>query len=107
MLNLESSILERGFMQMENFDKLEERINKILGVVDKLKQENDQIASSYNDLSSKIFEYEKKQKTISEENNHLRKSMNDQESKFKTKEEKIKKKLENVLGKIQTLENLN
>jgi len=94
-------------MQMENFEKLEERISKILGIVDKLKQENDQISSSYNDLSSKIFEYEKRQKTLLEETNHLKQSMNDQENKFKTKEEKIKKKLESVLGKIQTLENLN
>jgi FtsZ-binding cell division protein ZapB len=94
-------------MQMENFDKLEERINKILGVVDKLKQENDQIVSSYNDLSSKMFEYEKRQKTLLGENEHLKKLMKDQENKFKTKEEKIKKQMESVLGKIKTLENLN
>ena len=92
---------------MENFDKLEERVNKILGVVDKLKQENEQIASSYNDLSSKIFEHERRQKTLMEENDHLKKMTKDQENKFKTKEEKIKKRIENVLGKVQALESLN
>jgi FtsZ-binding cell division protein ZapB len=94
-------------MQLENFEKLEERITKAIEVIDKLKQENRQISSSYSGLTSQISQFEEKTRSLSLENEKLKKELKDMEGGFKQKEERIRKNLERLLQKLTFIENID
>lgn len=93
-------------MQMENFNQLEQRIIKIIALIDKLKQENEQVTDSYNGLASKIFGFEKKNKSLLEENEQLKKALKDVENKFKEKEKKIKERMDSLLSRLKMVEEI-
>ncbi len=92
---------------MENFEKLEEKITKAIEVIDKLKQENRQISSSYSGLTSQISQFEERTRSLSLENERLKKELEDMEGDFKRKEEKIRKNLERLLQKLTFIENID
>ena len=94
-------------MQLENFEKLEEKITKIIEVIDKLKQENRQISSSYSGLTSQISQFEQKTRSLSLENEKLKKELEDVQGDFKQKEVKIRKNLEKLLQKLTFIENID
>jgi FtsZ-binding cell division protein ZapB len=94
-------------MQLENFEKLEEKITKAIEVIDKLKQENRQISSSYSGLTSQISQFEERTRSLSLENERLKKELEDMEGDFKRKEEKIRKNLERLLQKLTFIENID
>jgi FtsZ-binding cell division protein ZapB len=87
-------------MQLENFEKLEEKITRAIKIIDKLRQENQQISSSYSGLANQICQFEEKTKNLSLENERLKK-----EGDFKQKEEKIRRQLEKLLEKLTFVEN--
>jgi FtsZ-binding cell division protein ZapB len=92
-------------MQLENFEKLEEKITKAIKIIDKLRQENQQISSSYSGLTDQICQFEEKTKNLSLENERLKKELKEKEGDFKHKEEKIRRQLEKLLEKLIIVEN--
>lgn len=94
-------------MQLENFEKLEEKITTVIKLIDKLKQENRQISSSYSGLADQICQFEEKTKSLSLENEKLKKELKEKEGNFKQKEEKIKRQIEKLLEKLSFVENFD
>ncbi|KPK74628.1 MAG: hypothetical protein AMJ89_05770, partial [candidate division Zixibacteria bacterium SM23_73] len=94
-------------MQLENFERLEEKITKAIKIIDKLKQENQQISSSYSGLANQIYRFEEKTKNLSLENERLKKELKQREGDFKRKEEKIRRQLEKLLEKLTFVENFD
>jgi FtsZ-binding cell division protein ZapB len=92
-------------MQLENFEKLEEKITKAIKIIDKLRQENQQISSSYSGLADQICRFEEKTKNLSLENEKLKKELKEKEGDFKQKEERIRRQLEKLLEKLTFVEN--
>ncbi|MCK4385469.1 MAG: hypothetical protein KAW52_04315 [candidate division Zixibacteria bacterium] len=92
---------------MENFERLEEKITKIIKILDKLKQENQQISSSYSGLANQISLFENKTKNLSLENEKLKKELKDKEGDFTKKEEKIRRQLEKLMQKLTFVENFD
>lgn len=91
---------------MENFEKLESKITRILESMEKLKQENHQISASYDGLTNKVFEYEEKTKELLAQNNHVKSELKDTGSRHNSEKERVKKKIKNLIEKIEMLENM-
>ena len=94
-------------MQLENFERLEEKITKAIKIIDKLKEENQQISSSYSGLANQISQFEDKTKSLSRENERLKKELKAKEGDFKQKKEKIRRQLEKLLQKLTFVENFD
>ena len=88
-------------MQWESFEKLEQKIKQVLEQVDKFKEENEQVTNSYNNLSSRFFEVEEKNKSLAKENIQLKAQIKEREESIKSKEEKVKRKIDNLLTRIE------
>jgi len=91
-------------MQLENFERLEEKIRQAAELIDKLRQENQEIISSYRKLEDKINNFEKGTKSLSTEAERLRSELDRKERNFTKKREEIKRKLENLLEKLVPFE---
>ncbi len=91
-------------MQLENFERLEEKIRQAAELIDKLRQENQEIISSYRKLEDKINNFEKGTKSLSTEAERLRSELDRKERNFIKKREEIKRKLENLLEKLVPFE---
>ena len=91
---------------MENFEKLESKIISILEAMEKLKQENHQISASYDGLTNKVFEYEQKAKELLSQNNQLKSEIKNAGGRYNKENEKVKKKMKNLIEKIEILENM-
>ncbi len=92
---------------MENFEKLESKITSILEAMEKLKQENHQISASSDGLSNKVFEYEEKNKELLAQNNQLKSELKTVGGRYNSEKEKVKKKVKNLIEKIEILENMD
>jgi peptidoglycan hydrolase CwlO-like protein len=92
-------------MQLENFEKLEEEISKAIKIINRLKQENQDISSSYSGLANQIHQFEERTKNLSLENERLKKELKEIEGDLKRKEERIRSKLEKLLEKLAFIEN--
>jgi len=91
---------------MENFEKLEAKITKVLEALDKLKQENLQISASYEGLTNKAFEYEEKTKELVNLNNKLKSELKAAENRHNSGKESAKKKIRKIIEKIDMFEKL-
>ncbi len=91
-------------MHWDSLEELELKINKVLELVDKLKEENRQVTSSYNKLSSNVFEIEGKNKGLAQENNQLKAQINERKESIRNKEEKIKRRIENLLARLSDID---
>ncbi len=91
-------------MHGDSLEELELKINKVLELVDKLKEENRQVTNSYNKLSSNVFEIEAKNKILAQENNQLKAQIKEREESIRNKEEKIKRRIENLLTRLNNIE---
>jgi len=91
---------------MENFEKLEAKITRIVEVLQKLKQENVQMLASYEGLSNKVFEYEEKTKGLTSQNSQLRAEAKALEQKRNSQQEKMKKKIKGLIEKIDMFEKM-
>jgi FtsZ-binding cell division protein ZapB len=92
-------------MQLENFERLEEKITKVIKIIDKLKQENQQISSSHSGLTHQISQFEERTKNLSQENERLKKELKEKEGDFKQREVKIRRQIEKLLQKLTFIEN--
>jgi len=91
-------------MQLENFERLEEKIRQAVELIDKLRQENQEITSSYGKLEDQISNFEKKRKSLNLEAERLRSELARKERNFTKKREEIKRKLEKLLEKLVPFE---
>ncbi len=91
-------------MHWNSLEELELKINKVLELVDKLKEENRQVTNSYNKLLSNVFEIEGKNKVLAQENNQLKAQIKEREESIRNKEEKIKRRIENLLARLNNIE---
>ncbi len=91
-------------MQLENFERLEEKIRKTVELIDRLKQENQEITSSYGKLEDQINNFEKSTKSLSLETERLRSELAHKERNFIEKRETIKRRLEKLLEKLVPFE---
>ncbi len=94
-------------MELEKFNKLEKKITKVVEVIDKLRQENQQISSSYAGLSLQVSRFEEKTKDLSLENEKLRKELKQKEGDFKNRKDKTKRQLERLLAKLTFLDDFD
>ncbi len=94
-------------MELEKFNKLEKKITKVVEVIDKLRQENQQISSSYGGLSLQVSRFEEKTKDLSLENEKLRKELKQKEGDFKNRKDKTKRQLEKLLAKLTFLDDFD
>jgi len=91
-------------MQLENFERLEEKIRQAVELIDKLRQENQEITSSYGKLEDQISNFEKNRKGLNSEAERLRGELARKERNFTKKREEIKRKLEKLLEKLVPFE---
>jgi peptidoglycan hydrolase CwlO-like protein len=91
-------------MQLESFQKLEQKINQVLELVDRVKEENKQVSSSYGALSAKVFETEQKNKNLEAENSLLKAQIKGKEGSIKNIELNIKRRIENLLSRLEAIE---
>ncbi len=91
-------------MQLENFERLEEKIRQAVELIDKLKQENQEITSSYRNLEDQINNFEKGTKSLSLETERLKSELTYKERNFIEKREEIKRRLEKLLEKLVPFE---
>jgi len=91
-------------MQLENFERLEEKIRQAVELIDKLRQENQEISSSYRKLEDQINNFEKGTKNLSLEAERLRNELARKEGNFIKKKEEIKRRLEKLLEKLVPFE---
>ncbi len=91
---------------MENFEKLEAKITKVLEALEKLKQENLQISASYEGLTNKAFEYEEKTRELVNQNNKLKSELKAKESRHNFSNESAKKRIKKIIEKIDMFEKL-
>jgi len=107
LLSDQSGETKKPPMELENFEKLEEKITKAIEIIDRLKQENQRISSSYGGLANQVHQFEEKTKSLSLENERLKKELKEMEGNLKQKEEKIRRQLEKLLGKLTFVENFD
>ncbi len=91
-------------MQLENFERLEEKIRQAVELINRLKQENQGISSSYKKLEDQINNFEKGTKNLSLEAERLRNELARKEGNFIKKKEEIKRRLEKLLEKLVPFE---
>lgn len=91
-------------MQLENFERLEEKIRQAVELIDRLKQENQEITSSYRKLEDQITNFEMGSKGLSTEAERLRSELTRKEKNFIKKKEEIRKRLEKLLEKLVSFE---
>ena len=92
-------------MENQSFDILEEKINKILLLVEHLKKENLELKDKNQKLKDKCEEKEEKNRLLKEELEQHRYMKNEIEV-HKEKEDRIRLKVETLLSKLKEFENI-
>jgi FtsZ-binding cell division protein ZapB len=91
-------------MQLENFEKLEEKIRQTVELINKLKTENQEITTSYRQLEDQIGNLQKGTKSSDSEAEKLKKEFARRERDFETKKKELKDRLEKLLEKLVPFE---
>lgn len=91
-------------MELENFEKLEEKIRQAVELIDKLKQENQEITSSFKKLEDQINSFDKGSKNLTLETEKLKSELAHKERDFIDKREEIKRRLQKLLEKLVSFE---
>jgi FtsZ-binding cell division protein ZapB len=94
-------------MHLENFERLEEKILQAVELIDKLKQENQDISSSHKKLEDQLSSFEKGTKSLNLETEKLKSELTNRERDFIEKKAEIKRRLERILEKLSPLESEN
>ncbi len=93
-------------MDNTELDKLEVNIKKVIETIYRLQSENQRLKQENYNLLNRIREYERKieqLKSLSQEDGHLA----DQLYNYKQKEGKVKQKIQHMLDKLETLQQLS
>ena len=92
-------------MENQPFELLEEKINKILTLIENLKKENTDLKIQNQNLQQRCKEKEENIKLLNEELNQHRTMKNEIEV-CKEKEDRIRSKVETLLSKLKEFENI-
>lgn len=90
-------------MQLDNFEKLEEKIVQTMDTINQLKKENEEISSSYRKLTEEIHGFETVAKSKSTEVELYRRELSNREKDFIKRKEEVKKRLEKLLERLAPL----
>lgn len=91
-------------MQLENFDKLEEKIRQTVDLINKLRAENQEIITSHRQLEYQISNFQKGTKGSDSEAEKLKQEFARRERDFEKKKKEIKRRLEKLLEKLVPFE---
>ncbi|MFH1336081.1 MAG: cell division protein ZapB [Candidatus Zixiibacteriota bacterium] len=91
-------------MQLDNFEKLEEKIVQAMDLISHLKQENEEISSSYRKLTEEIHGFETVAKSRATEAELYKHELSSRERDFIKRREEVKKRLEKLLERLAPLE---
>lgn len=91
-------------MQLESFERLEEKIIQVVELIDRLKQENQEISSSCGKLADRVHDIEKSKEGMNLEADKLRDELAQKERDFAEKKGEVKRRLEKLLKKLVPLE---
>jgi FtsZ-binding cell division protein ZapB len=89
-----------NIMQLENFEKLEEKIVQAMEIIDRLKQENQEISSSYRKLTEEMRDFETITKGKRAETERYKHELTAKEKDFVKKKEEIKRRVEKLMEKL-------
>ena len=93
-------------MQLEVLEKLEKKIGQALERIDRLREENKQMSSSYNTMSIEVEEAKKISAKLEEENRRLKDKLSKSDQGKNQKELRIKKRIERLVEKLNLLESM-
>ena len=93
-------------MQLEVLEKLEKKIGQALERIDRLREENKQMSSSYNTMSIEVEEVKKISAKLEEENRRLKGKLSKSDQGKDQKELRIKKRIERLVEKLNLLESM-
>jgi FtsZ-binding cell division protein ZapB len=91
-------------MQLENFDRLEEKIRQTVELINKLKTENQEITASCKQLEDQISRFERGTRSLDVEAEKLKTEFGRRERDFEKKREEIKVRLEKLLERLVPFE---
>jgi FtsZ-binding cell division protein ZapB len=91
-------------MQLDNFEKLEEKIVQAMDLISNLKQENEEISSSFRKLTEEIHGFETVAKSRATEAELYKHELSSRERDFVKRREEVKKRLEKLLERLSPLE---
>ncbi len=91
-------------MQLDNFERLEEKIIQAMDLISHLKQENEEISFSYRKLTEEIHGFETVAKSRATEAELYKHELSSRERDFMKRKEEVKKRLEKLLERLAPLE---
>ena len=94
-------------MQLENFERLEEKIMRAVELIDRLKQENQDISSSCKKLEDQLTDFQKGTKHQNLEAERLKSELAHKERDLIEKRAEIRRRLKRILEKLVPLESEN
>lgn len=89
-----------------NIDLLEEKINKTIELVHKLRAENNELKKYNSELINRIQEKERLISKLEDDYNNL-KEQKDSSEYYKNRDVKIQQKVEDIITKLENLHNLD
>ena len=94
-------------MQLDKFERLEERIIQAMDLINHLKQENEEISSSYKKLTDEIQSFETVARSSATDAEKYKYELSTKEEDFIQKKEEIKKRVERLLERLVPLGDLD
>jgi FtsZ-binding cell division protein ZapB len=94
-------------MQIDKFERLEERIIQAMDLINHLKQENEEISSSYKKLTDEIQSFETVARSSATDAEKYKYELSNKEKDFIHKKEEIKRRVERLLERLVPLSDLD
>lgn len=94
-------------MQLNKFERLEERIIQAMDLINHLKQENEEISSSYKKLTDEIQSFETVARNSAIDAEKYRHELSTKEKDLIQKKEEIRKRVERLLERLAPLGDLD
>jgi len=91
-------------MNLKTFDKLEDRLNKLVATLDKLSSKNRQFSQGQAEVFGKVSEYQKDRQNLGQEVEKLKIAKIKAENQLKNQKGQIKRRIESLLSKLEVLE---
>jgi len=85
-------------MELQNFDNLEQQVNKLLERHRSLKNERDELVERVSRLEAEVAELKRANKALTEETEAAQRNVRDPE-----KEQRIKSKVDELLSKLEDI----
>jgi len=92
-------------MEDQNFEVLEEKINQVLSMLNRLKTENKELRQKNMELQANVDEKEKTIQTLKSESEHYL-GMKTEIETYREKQDRIRTKIEALLQKLKEFEDI-